>query len=143
MIKSFRPGQVLTPGRLRLAAVSLVCTLPFAASCTQARGETEAPVVGSWKSRIGTIQFLGDGTLRDVSLLPAVCEGKESAVAVPFTGTWRHETLSDAGPGAAVDLTSTAGDLTCKRFFVYYKGDGPERLQLTVTKAGREPFVRQ
>ncbi|MFJ1702636.1 hypothetical protein [Kitasatospora sp. NPDC088346] len=60
-----------------------------------------------------------------------------------FTGTWRHDRLDDAGPGALVKLTSVTGDLTCERFFVYFKYQGEERLQMTVSEAGQEPFVRQ
>ncbi|MET9398677.1 hypothetical protein [Kitasatospora sp. NPDC002965] len=143
MIKSLRPGQVRAHGALRIVSVSLVFALPMTVSCTTTKGERQAPVVGAWKSSVGTIQFLDGGTLGEVSLLPAACGGKQSPTAVTFTGTWRHYSLDDAGPGADVKLNSTTGNLTRVRFFHYFKHQGQERLQLTVTDAGDEPFVRQ
>ncbi|MER5353109.1 hypothetical protein ABT093_22595 [Kitasatospora sp. NPDC002551] len=124
-------------------AVSSVAVLPIVLSCTAAKEERKAPVTGTWKSSIGTIQLLEGGTLGEVSLIPAACNGKASPTAVSFTGTWRHETLSDAGPGAYITLSSSDGALTCKRFFVHYKENGREVLQLTATEAGSDPFVRQ
>ncbi|MEK2490682.1 hypothetical protein WN990_14080 [Kitasatospora purpeofusca] len=135
--------MVIRPARLRVVAVSLVSVLPVALSCTAAKDDENVPIAGVWKSSFGTIHFLEDGTLGEASLLPAACNGKASPDPVAFTGTWLHETVSDAGPGAYVTLTSTAGDLTCKRFFGYYKHDGRELLQLTATDAGSDPFLRQ
>ncbi|MFJ9950348.1 hypothetical protein [Kitasatospora sp. NPDC091207] len=116
--------------------------LPLTVSCA-AEVEGDAPVVGSWKSSVGTIQFLDDGTLGEASLLPAACRGSSSPVAVAFTGTWRHGKLDDAGPGAVVELASAAGDLKCERFFQWFKYQGQERLQLTGVDTGNDPFVRQ
>ncbi|MFJ3793314.1 hypothetical protein [Kitasatospora sp. NPDC090091] len=119
----------------------LVCALPLAVSCREVE-EGDAPMVGAWKSSVGSIQFLDDGTLGQVSLPPAACGGKASAKAVAFTGIWRHGAMDDAGHGADVVLVSVTGDLKCERYFQFFKRQGQERLQLTGRSGFDEPFVR-
>ncbi|MFD7579161.1 hypothetical protein [Kitasatospora sp. NPDC059817] len=140
VIVSLRSGRVCTRKGLRALTVSLVCTLPLAASCTVAKEPVPA-VIGSWKAPVASIQFLEGGKLGEVSLLPAMCRGGKSPTVVKFTGTWKYGTLSDAGPGAVAQLVSVDGDLRCERFFQYVKRQGEERLRLTDADDGGVPFA--
>ncbi|MEU6232407.1 hypothetical protein [Kitasatospora sp. NPDC047058] len=103
--------------------------------------EGDAPLVGKWKSSVGTIQFLDGGTLGEVSLLPATCRGSSSPTELKFTGTWRPGKVEDAGRGAFVELASVTDGLKCDTYFQYFKYNDEERLQLTDIDGA--PFVRQ
>ncbi|MET8540594.1 hypothetical protein ABZW03_08050 [Kitasatospora sp. NPDC004799] len=116
--------------------------LPLAVACS-AGEEKRPPVVGTWTSGIGSIQFLEGGELGEVSLLPAACLGEKSSTPVQFTGTWKHGSFEDAGTGAWVTLTSASGALTCETYFQYFTYEGQERLQLTGVSIADEPFIRQ
>ncbi|MFD0407973.1 hypothetical protein [Kitasatospora sp. NPDC127116] len=120
----------------------MASVLPLAVGCS-AGPDGKPPVVGAWKSGLGSIQFLEGGKLGEVSLLPAACRGEKSSTPVQFTGTWKHGKLEDAGTGAWATLTSVAGYPTCERYFQYFTYEGQERLQLTGVSMADEAFVRQ
>lgn len=122
--------------------VALALVLSLAVACSAGLDE-RPPVVGTWKSGIGSIQFLEGGELGEVSLLPVACRGEKSSAPMRFTGTWKHGKLEDAGTGAWATLTSVAGHPTCERYFQYFMYKGQERLQLTGVSSAEEPFVRQ
>ncbi|MEY2231447.1 hypothetical protein [Streptomyces sp. BF23-19] len=130
---------------VRFLIGSLVAVLPLAVSCTVQTDEDRArQVVGSWKSpTLGTIQFLKDGALGEVSLPPSVCHKGSWSADTKFTGTWRPWHLDSVGPATEVTLTAAAGGPTCDLFFLYSTDQGQAELDMAYAPEGSEPFVRQ
>ncbi|MFJ6367425.1 hypothetical protein ACIQK5_04530 [Streptomyces virginiae] len=130
---------------VRFLIGSLVAVLPLAVSCTVQTDEDRArQVVGSWKSpTLGTIQFLEDGALGEVSLPPSVCPNGAWSADTKFTGTWRPWHLDSVGPATEVTLTAAADGLKCDLFFLYSKDEGQAELGMAYAPEGSEPFVRQ
>ncbi|GHF35543.1 hypothetical protein GCM10018790_11730 [Kitasatospora xanthocidica] len=129
------------PVPLLVLAVALAVALSALTSCTVAK--VTAPVVGVWRvEQAGSIEFLEDGRLGEVALVPAACRGDESAAGVRFTGTWRHGRVDDAGYGAFVRLASVDGSLTCEKYLQYGKHDGVEALMLGDLGIGGTHFLR-
>ncbi|MGW7448457.1 hypothetical protein [Kitasatospora sp. NPDC054795] len=141
-MRALELGRRPARGGVRSLAISLAGVLPLAVGCS-AGPEEKPPVVGSWKSGIGSVQLLEGGELGEVSLLPAACRGEESATPVRFTGAWKHGKSEDAGTGAWVTLKAVTGHSTWKRYFQYFTYKRQERLQLTGVSIADEPFVRQ
>ncbi|MFD5433466.1 hypothetical protein ACFWJ4_15095 [Kitasatospora sp. NPDC127067] len=139
---ALEPGRERARGGLRVLVVSLAGILPLATACTVGKVPDPA-VIGTWKAGVSAVQFLEGGKLGEVSLLPAMCRGKESPTAVRFTGTWEYGRQEDAGTGAVAKLTSVEGGLTCERYFQYVKGEAGEALILTGVDNRQGPFDRQ